>query len=97
VEFQAVTRDKQARAARRAAERAELERRRLEARANRTWADDAREVFDSVTESDIEHAARHMQVSDDFLRELDRRTRPTHTVTYTASYTRGETIPVRRG
>lgn len=43
-----MARDKQARAARRAAERAELERRRIEAKANRTWADDARETLNDA-------------------------------------------------
>ena len=80
-----MSRDKQARAARRAAERA-----RLDAMRRPTIADD------HATEASIEHAARHMQVSDDSLRKLDALVRRTHTVTYSASFTRGETVPVRR-
>lgn len=56
-----MARDKQARAARRAAERAELERRRLEARerpASPTLEDT------ETREADIQHAARHMRVTD---------------------------------
>lgn len=61
-----MARDKQARAARRAAERAELERRRLEAKKRETEFDAHRKAMNEagVTQADAEHAARHMQVSE---------------------------------
>lgn len=60
-----MSRDKQARAARRAAERAELERRRIEAKKRETEFDAHRKALAGagVTERDVEHAARHMLVS----------------------------------